>query len=69
MPIAQQVTYLRRINLGDYNHEEIAVTLAPDPEHMEQPEEKPDALLREARRLVATHTTAYLRKQADKEGK
>ena len=58
-----QVTYERTINLGNYSSEKIGVVLAPDHDHAEQPEEQPDALLKEARRLVATSTTAYLRKQ------
>lgn len=57
-----QVTYERAINLGNYNSEKIGVVLAPDFEHSEQPEEQPEALLKQARKLVATHTDAYLKK-------
>lgn len=57
-----QVSYERTINLGNYSSEKIGVVLAPDHDHADQSEEQPGALLKAARKLVATHSDAYLKK-------
>lgn len=64
-----QISYERTINLGNYESEKIGVVIAPDSEHAEQPEEQPEALLKAARKLVGTHTTAFLKKQHEKAAK
>lgn len=55
------VTYSCRLTLGQYQHEELSVTLEPEPGEVVAGDE----LLRKAREFVSKNTTAYLNKERE----
>ena len=56
------VTYTQRRVLGQYEHEDISVTLTPDADEQVTAE----ALMAEARRVVVQATTQFLKAQRER---
>lgn len=66
-----KVSYMRRLNLGNYEHEELSVevsTLTPEEQgedgHELSPEEQGAAMMKLARTVVMKQSKAYLEAQA-----